>query len=124
MATGKSTDLDSKVDITGLGTPQVEEWEEKAKALAKPEHFAVFIEVSDDVLNHLSTEEKNRLHWKLELVAFAARALAAGMLKGTIKYPNDQYGVERWMKHIMSEGADFFNYIILMFNEFHGGKHG
>lgn len=107
---------EKKVDITGLMHAPIPGWEKRVKELAKAEHFRVGIYVAPELSEKLSASENERLTWKLDLVADAVRYMAAGMLKGTVKYDTDAYTVEQWMAHVVGEGADQMNYQILLAN--------
>jgi len=116
---------EKKVDITGLMVAATPGWEARVKKLARPEFFTAVINISDSMIAKLSNAERGRLFKKLLLVTQAAEYMAAGMVKGTIKYPTDDIPVEQWMAHVVGEGADQFNYEILLADAFfrnHGNK--
>jgi len=109
---------EKKVDITGLMVEATPGWEARVKELCKAEFFQASIEISEALLDKLSFDERKRLYKKLKLVEQAATYMAAGMLKGTLKYPTDNLTVEQWMAHVVGEGADQFNYEILLADAF------
>lgn len=111
-----------KVDITGLMVQAKPGWEIRTKELAKPVFFWVSIGVDPGLREALSKQENKRLDKKLELVRQAATYMAAGMVKGTVKYPKDDLPVETWMAHVIGEGADQMNYQILLADAFARGK--
>lgn len=111
-----------KIDITGLMTKPVDGWQERVKQFCKAEHFAVKIIQSAKLRKGLTLKERRRLAWKLDLVATAARYMAAGMLKGTLKYPKDDYTLEQWIAHVVGEGADQMNYQLLLFDRFYNHR--
>jgi len=53
----------------------------------------------------------------MRLVEEWASYMAAGMLKGTIKYETDEYELKTWMAHVIGEGSDQSCYQILMFDK-------
>ena len=114
--------MKKKVDITGLMVKAKPGWEKRAKELAKPEYFYVSIGVRPELTYSLTTRESIRLNKKLQLVREAATYMAAGMVKGTIKYTHDNYDVATWMAHVVGEGADQMNYQILLADAFAKGK--
>ena len=107
-----------KADITGLMVQAKPGWEKRTKELAKPEHFKISIAVYSTLLLKLNPEERRRLHRKLKLVVEAATYMAAGMVKGTVKYEHDNYDIATWMAHVVGEGADQINYQILLADAF------
>ena len=111
-----------KVDITGLMVQAKPGWEKRAKELAKPVFFWVSIGLDPSLVEKLSKKEHTRLVKKLLLVREAATYMAAGMVKGTIKYEHDNYDVATWLSHVVGEGADQMNYQILLADAFAKGK--
>jgi len=109
---------EKRVDITGLMVEATPGWEARVKELARAEFFSARIVYSDKLSKQLSPSEHIRLDKKLDLVQQAAEYMAAGMLKGTLKYPTDDLTVEQWMAHVVGEGADQFNYEILLADKF------
>ena len=106
-----------EADITGLMVQPVDNWEERAKRLCKPDNFTVYIAIEDELGEELSDDEWHRLDAKLNLVREFARYMAAGMLKGTLKYSTDTYSLEQWCAHLAGEGADQANYQMLLINK-------
>lgn len=82
--------------------------------LARPEHFTVTIQESAILANNLSDEEFGRLTKKIQLVIGSAKRLCAGMVKGTIKYNNDDWVLDTWFTHLREETLDMVNYMSLM----------
>ena len=107
---------DRKVDITGLMATPITNWEPRVKELCRPDNFRVYIDPTAALAVELSDRERTRLRRKLELVERYAQYMAAGMLKGTLKYPGDGYTLEQWVAHVVGEGADQSNYVVLMFD--------
>jgi hypothetical protein len=104
-------------NITGMMRKPVFGWETRVAQLAVPSSFYATVGIDDHVYDSLSPSEQNRLDWKLALVEKYAAIMAAGMLKGTLKYDNDVYSLDEWISHIVGEGADQSNYQILLANE-------
>lgn len=110
------------VDITGTMSTPVPDWEIRTKQLAKPEFWYVEFKADAQLWHELSEEERTRLGKKMEMVAEAARWMLAGMVKGTVKYARDDWTMDRWMAHLVGEGADQMNYQLLLFNAYHQKK--
>lgn len=108
-----STEIEVSCDTTGLGTKSVENWQELVKDI-NPEMFTATVKLNPEIAAKLTATQIDRMRWKLQLVEFGARAMAAGMLKGTLKYPDDNYGIDQWMGHLIGEGADQMNYQLLL----------
>ena len=106
----------SHADVTGLMVKPIPNWQPRVDALCHPEQFHVHIEFSN--WDKLTITERKRLATKLEMVEEFASYMAAGMLKGTIKYPLDGYSLAQWIAHLIGEGADQANYQILLANAF------
>lgn len=87
--------------------------ERRVKELAKAEHFSAQIVIGGVVTDALSVEEMNRLNWKIDLVVEEAARMAAGMLKGVLKYTEDPLADDYWQQHEDDEAADVANYRIL-----------
>lgn len=111
-----------KADITGLMAKAKPGWEERVARLAKPENFTIELWPSLVLDCQLSDSELERLHRKLKLVRQAALYMAAGMLKGTLKYDSDDYSLEQWFAHLLGEGADQMNYQLLLADAFERRK--
>jgi len=108
-------------DVTGLMVAAAPAWEQKVAYWCSPEWFVVepdergfSVRVTDELWNYLGPEQQERLTRKLALVAKAAGYMARGMLKGTLKYATDHYDVSQWVAHVVGEGADQFNYALLL----------
>lgn len=61
-----------------------------------------------------TSEEERRLIPKLKIVKNAARKLAAGMVKGTLKYKKDNNSVREWIDYLKDDASDTLNYIYLL----------
>lgn len=109
---------DEQVDITGLMVKAKPGWEERVEKLCKGRKFLVTVQALPSLVMELTGDELQRLEWKLKLVKEFATYMAAGMLKGTIKYKHDTYSLDQWMAHLIGEGADQANYSLLLFNAF------
>ncbi len=107
-----------KVDITGMLHDRNENWEERVRELCKPENFSVSI-VHFGLEQHITGDELERLNRKLEMVQMYAAVMAAGMLKGTLKYPEDNLPLEDWFASLIGEGADKANYDLLTADAYH-----
>ena len=103
-----------KADITGLMVKAKPGWEKRAKELAKPEYFSFNVGVGSKVREGLTPSENKRLNKKLNLVVGAAAYMAAGMVKGTVKYDRDDLDVDTWMAHVVGELSDEMNYVMLL----------
>lgn len=109
--------FNNEIDITGLSFKANPGWEERAQSLCKPGNFNVQITYYFGLPDGLSKEEINRLEPKIKIVEEFAAYMAAGMLKGTIKYSGDGWEVAEWFSHLIGEGADFANYQMLLFKK-------
>ncbi len=83
--------------------------------MVNPEFFQVYIVTDRDLEDGLTAEETIRLKPKLRLVERLSTRLAAAMVKGTIKYPEEQEGrtVEEWLEHLMDDLGDSLNFAAL-----------
>lgn len=113
--------MPNKVDITGLLAKPKPDWQERVEELARPEWFNGYTP-KQELLNRLTSVERERLVNKLALVKQAAAWMAAGMLKGTLKYATDDYSIDQWMAHVVGEGADQINYQLLLFDAYWRNK--
>lgn len=114
--------MEKLVDVTGTMAQGVENWQQRTEALAKPEYWGVDISMSEHLIVGLTTSEINRLEKKVAMVRDCAKYMLAGMVKGTVKYTSDDWTLERWMAHMIGEGADQMNYQLLLFNKYHEEK--
>ena len=112
-------EIKPEVDIAGTQAVPVEGWQKRTEELARPEFFKVSINPSMELLQELSELEKVRLFKKLKLVSQAAQYMAAGMVKGTVKYETDDYELKQWFAHLIGEGADQMCYQMLLFDAWH-----
>lgn len=106
----------NKVDITGTMATSQLGWQSRTEELCKPEHFSVQIWTSREIDDKLTDREVLRLSRHLQLVQEWTRYMAAGMLKGVLKYDTDDYTIEQWMAHMIGESVDSTNYKMLLFN--------
>jgi hypothetical protein len=102
-----------KPDSDGMLHPGNEGWQAR-KHLVDPELWYVDIAYNQKLLDDLQPGEIERMKPKIELVHRACKAMLAGMIKGTIKYPTDSWTLEEWMAHLVGEGADQMNYNLLL----------
>lgn len=110
---------DRPVDVTGTMVKGIEGWQKRVEELAKPEYWYVSLTPRVEMTEQLSDDEFRRLAKKVKMVKEAVKWMLAGMVKGTVKYSSDDWTLERWMAHLVGEGADQMNYQILLFNKFH-----
>jgi len=103
------------IDIVGTMEKPKENWQARTEELCKPENFDASI-VTQHLVGKLSNEEYQRLYTKLRLVEEWACYMAAGMLKGTLKYDAGAYTIKTWMAKMVGEGADQAAYQILLFD--------
>lgn len=109
---------EQKIDIAGTMAKAKPNWQARTELLSKPEYFDIIIMPSKELSNQLTPEEQDRLRTKLQLVAQYASYMAAGMVKGTVKYDGDNYSLDQWFAHLMGESADIANYISLLFHSY------
>ena len=104
------------MDITGTMVKPKENWQARCEELCKPNNFVVSVNAVN-LIGKVSNDEYERLYKKMRLVEEYAQYMAAGMLKGTIKYETDEYELKTWIAHVIGEGADQSNYELLMFDK-------
>lgn len=90
-------------------------WVERVETWARPEHIQCSINVDLDLRLEFSDDEYERFKIKKAYVEKFAAYMAAGMVKGCLKYTSDDWTVESWMGHLIGEGADQANYQILLY---------
>lgn len=105
--------------VTGTMVTANPGWEARAKSMCDPGNWSIEVTAHKDL--QLSDEEWTRLEPKIALVLEAAQYMLAGMVKGTIKYPTDDYDLKTWFAHLIGEGADQMNYSLLLANAFNKG---
>lgn len=105
---------DIMADVTGLMVPPSDGWQERVAKLCKPEYFLVTVALKEELMQQLTPDELARLRRKMVLVQQCSAIMLAGMLKGTLKYPTDNYSVDQWVAHLVGEGADQMNYALLL----------
>jgi len=103
------------IDVAGTMAKPRADWQARVEELCKPENFRAY--VLSGLYNELSGEERMHLRHHLNLVEEWAKYMAAGMLKGVLKYDTQQRPVEQWMAHMVGEGADQSCYQMLLFDE-------
>jgi hypothetical protein len=118
---GKVSEITGSAIVTGNIVGQNEDWQTRAKVLCSPDLWQVAANPSKDLFNGLTEVEIQRLEPKIQMVLRVSKFMLAGMVKGTIKYPTDQYSLETWMAHLLGEGADYLNYITLTLSSFNNG---
>jgi hypothetical protein len=106
----------SEIDMTGMSLKQNELWQKRVLDLCKSKHFKVVIKMDRSLKDGITTEEYDRMQPKLEMIEKFASAMAAGMLKGTIKYPTDDWKQD-WIPNMLGEQADAVNYILLTLDD-------
>lgn len=99
-------------DMTGQNQEMNEDWQRRIE-LVKADNFQCIIHYNFEVSTNITEEERDRLQWRLKLVQDYACAMAAGMLKGVIKYPVDLDNPNLMMESMVGEHADATNYMIL-----------
>lgn len=87
-----------------------DDWDEGKLELCNPEYFKVQITYNTSLYWELTEEEVDRLEGKLKMVEEMAQKLAANMLKGTLKYPHDDWSVEEWIDFLVDDASDTLNY--------------
>ena len=95
-------------------------WEDRFSAYS-PESFHVEINMPED--HDLDEIDLWRMNVKLVMVKELAAKLALGMLKGTLKYPDDKWSQDQWLAFEDDERLDQINYYMLRKSAevFHGG---
>ena len=105
-----------KPDMTGMSLKKNELWEKRVKELCLPNYFNCMVGMDTDLVSQLTDDEIQRMTPKMHLVQEFAKAMAAGMLKGTIKYPTDDWGTN-WVSNMLGEQADAINYMLLTMSD-------
>ena len=91
-----------------------EGWEERYEdVLLNPSIVRAGVYLSRRASDHLSPEERCRVWVKLDLIAALAHKLAIGMIKGTLKYPTDDWTDKQWGAYAEDEENDLINYRLL-----------
>lgn len=87
--------------------------EQRIEVLAQPRNIEISIHITDAVAELLTSKERNRLYPKLEMVKQLAAKMAAAMVKGTIKYTEneDEKSLRSWLEHLQSELIDGSLYV-------------
>ncbi len=94
---------------------------ERIEELCVPDNFQVAIaytgprnfDEDKQSWSELGRAEYDRLQVKLALVEKLATRLAVNMLKGTLKYENDEYTLREWLEMGIDDGLDTVNYLTL-----------
>lgn len=64
----------------------------------------------------ITRAEADRALWKIALIEPFVTQMALNMVKGTIKYPNDDWSIETWSDMGLDDKADSVNYDLLRDN--------
>jgi len=64
----------------------------------------------------ISKEEGERSTWKINLIEPFVRRMVLNMIKGTIKYPSDDWTADVWQDMGLDDKADSINYELLFHN--------
>jgi hypothetical protein len=70
----------------------------------------------------LTPDECERAKWKIELIGPFLRLQVLNMIKGTVKYPHDDWDTETWRRMGRDDKVDAVNYDLLF--EYHMVKEG
>tara|TARA_Y100000310_G_scaffold336580_1_gene421527 strand:- start:1099 stop:1443 length:345 start_codon:yes stop_codon:yes gene_type:complete len=92
----------------------LDDWEEALLDLQDTGEILVTVSPDAELCRMLGVENTDRLTFKLELVAKLATKLAWNMVKGTLKYPTDDYPIQLWSDMGIDDGADNLNYQLLL----------
>ncbi len=63
--------------------------------------------------NIITEEEWHRSEWKIELIEPFLTRMVVNMVKGTLKYPRDDWDAATWKDMGMDDKADSVNYDLL-----------
>lgn len=93
-----------------------EGWEERLERVEEELH--VFVDVAGCIYEMqsegiLTAEEVQRAHWKIALIRPFVTRMVLNMIKGTLKYPNDDWSTETWQDMGMDDKVDSVNYGLL-----------
>jgi hypothetical protein len=67
----------------------------------------------------LGEDEVKRMEPKVKIVERAARKMLLNMIKGTLKYPSDEYDVRTWLRLLQDDGTDSLMYSYLLEGAIH-----
>ena len=95
------------------------DWFDSKRNFLTPDLFRVTITFTpsfDDLVEQgeITQEDIRRLVPKIRLVGASAVRRAVAMLKGTLKYTDDNNTVDQWFAHMMDELDDQSNYMDLL----------
>ena len=95
------------------------DWFDSKRNFLTPDLFNVTITFTssfDDLVEkgEVKQEDIRRLVPKIRLVEASAARRAVAMLKGTLKYTDDNNTVDQWFAHMMDELDDQSNYMDLL----------
>ena len=88
------------------------DWEKRLEELKEGVYTTP--RVSQFVIKSLTDDEKAWLETRLQTVERAATKMAQNMLKGVLKYENQDRDLESWTKHWLDDGTDNFAYMWLV----------
>jgi len=80
----------------------------------KPEWFRAFAYLTDEGINELTLEQRKRMEPKLDMVSRIAHKMAMNMLRGTVKYDNDDWTVMQWLEYLKNNSIDSLSYTYLL----------
>ena len=70
----------------------------------------------------LTQDEADRCSWKIALLEPIVQRMIANMIKGTLKYPTDDWPIETWMSMSLDDMADSVNYTLLTHNQIRSNR--
>ena len=106
----------SDIDTLGVNQEHRPNWMERAERLARPELFHAEVNLRRELWSYLSPQEQATLHHHLDLIQQWAKYMAAGMMKGVLKYDGRPRPVDDWMSNLLGEAVDVANYQMLMYD--------
>ena len=106
-----------------------EDWNEEKLKLCVPENFEVAIRCEYPILYEiLNLEDRRRLLRALQRVEKIAKLLSANMLKGVLKYPEEDpalvggHTTGYWLRYLVDDAADTLNYAMLALEAHHNDQ--
>ena len=91
-----------------------EGWQERFKVLGSRPVAQVQVELVDEVSALLTSGERVVIAQLLAVVGRTAERLVLGMLKGMIKYAQQERPVDEWLELLEDEVVDTCNYVALL----------
>ena len=70
----------------------------------------------------ITAGEAARSKWKISLLEPVVQRMIANMIKGTLKYPTDDWPIETWMSMSLDDMADSVNYTLLTHNQIRSNR--